>query len=323
MTLRSLSGRANVYLGVALLLLGAGILRLFHVEGSRLDVGTTVLIATGLVWVAMLVGLFFAVPYKKAAAVLALALMLGVVVADLTFRLAGFSLIHTLGMGPPPIAETAPVVPPAQEEAATLLPQASAPAAASRPPAPAPQPPAVAPQPPAPAAPPLAASSAALAAPSSNAGELVHAEYKSIGTVSALMPASAAQAKPTDGASFLGTDGGGYIQYSQAQGGKPVILRVHLTANAYAERDNVVVLAVFREGGGDTAPLALYSKPVSAGGRVFFDETFDLTAAGPQGASLSVRMGVTRPGSVVINGPAAGAPHPGVPYPTLTLAVKR
>ncbi|HUC62269.1 MAG TPA: hypothetical protein VMF53_09960, partial [Alphaproteobacteria bacterium] len=95
----------------------------------------------------------------------------------------------------------------------------------------------------------------------------------------------------------------------------PATLHVRLTANAYAAQANEVVLAIFRSG--QAPALKVETKPVAADGRVYFDESFDIPNVSANGVSLDVRMGITKPGPVVINGPSAGAPHADVPFPTL------
>jgi len=155
--------------------------------------------------------------------------------------------------------------------------------------------------------PPPAARTAATvsSAASSGARPPVHMIYKSIGTVAAIMPPS--NPLPDQGASFLG------IRVAPLHA--PATLRFRVTANAYADQANEVVLAIFRSG--QRPALKVATKPVAANGRVYFNESFDLPDVPADGVGVDVRMGVAKPGSVVINGPSAGAPHVGVPFPTL------
>ena len=155
----------------------------------------------------------------------------------------------------------------------------------------------------------LLPSFARVSAPAGEGTLLAHLEYKSVGTVAALLPADRLVARSSGGAGFLG--------YSVTPHATHSVLHVHLTANAYAEQANEVVLAVFQAG--QAMPIELFSKPIEAGGRVLFDERFAIDAPNTQPVSLDIRMGVIHPGQVEINGPAAGAPHAGVPYPTLTI----
>ncbi len=78
-------------------------------------------------------------------------------------------------------------------------------------------------------------------------------EYRSLGTVTQVLPADPAVATINDGASFLGYQ----ITPKKAQS----ILRVRVVANAYSADANEAVVAIFREG--QKVPVRLESKSVA------------------------------------------------------------
>jgi hypothetical protein len=128
----------------------------------------------------------------------------------------------------------------------------------------------------------------------------VQVVYTSVGRITTPLPPDEEKAGPGDGAAFLGD--------SFTPENPTAQLRLHVTANAYCEAANEVVLAVFRAG--ESRPLKLISKPVAAGATVLFDETFDVPAGGGGTASFDVRMGPAEAGTIIINHRGGNAPAP-------------
>lgn len=114
-----------------------------------------------------------------------------------------------------------------------------------------------------------------------------------------VLPADRALATVNDGVSFY------TLGFLAKEAGATARLKVKAFASAV--EPNVAVVAVFRAG--QSAPLALVSKPLSGNRREPIELSADIPAVGTTPIYLDFRIGPGKPGTITFNGPE-GASDP-------------
>ena len=127
-------------------------------------------------------------------------------------------------------------------------------------------------------------------------GRVVHLDYTPHGQTGHVIPIDLASVTSAHGAAILGCE----FPVSHPD----TDLRVRVALNAWVEAENVLVVALFRNGEG--SPVGLHVTPLRAGERGFVDVTFLVPAVNAGVVGFEVRVGPGRPGTIHINGDAFG-----------------
>ncbi|HUC62617.1 MAG TPA: hypothetical protein VMF53_11740 [Alphaproteobacteria bacterium] len=133
--------------------------------------------------------------------------------------------------------------------------------------------------------------------------------YDQVGSVSNMVPARVQAVRRSDGSAFLGQ------YFTPSRPG--ATLEIRIKANAFAAEENAVALALFVNN--RLNPAYFEVKPVAAGGWAQFSHRFRIPGEPPSGVAFEARIGPTRPGTVIINGPD-GQPPDKIGFPELTIA---
>jgi len=108
--------------------------------------------------------------------------------------------------------------------------------------------------------------------------------------VSAVLSEDPENARPAEGAAFLGIS---FIPKSRNS-----VLHVRVKASVFASQENTAVFAVFVDG--EQRPVKLVSKPVGSAW-VPIDFSFDHPARTTSPVAFSFRVGAGRPGTIWLN----------------------
>ncbi|MEX2616630.1 MAG: sialate O-acetylesterase [Alphaproteobacteria bacterium] len=122
------------------------------------------------------------------------------------------------------------------------------------------------------------------------------ATYDAYGQTSAVIPETESLARVSDGASILG--------YSFVPANNAGTIEISVQANAYAQTDNGLVVAIFQTG--RAQPLKLARIALRAGERGFLETSVRVSFITRGPMTLDVRVGPSRPGTIYINGDATG-----------------
>jgi len=137
--------------------------------------------------------------------------------------------------------------------------------------------------------PPPAAAAARSMAPTG----IARLENREAGAVSAVLPEDPQNARPDQGAAFLGIS---FIPKSRNS-----ILHVRVKASAFASQENSAVFAVFADG--KSPPVKLVSKRVGSGW-VPIDFSFDHPVHTTSPVAFEFRVGAGKPGTILLNDPS-------------------
>ncbi len=148
-------------------------------------------------------------------------------------------------------------------------------------------------------APSSAPSAANAPAPGPAISNNIDVQNDAVVELSKILPPDHAKATVDDGVSFRTLS-------FQAQGSKATA-RLKVTAYASAAEPNVAVVAVFRTG--QSAPVAVVSKPLSGNRRETIVLNAEFPGIGTTPLYLDFRIGPGKPGTIVFNGPE-GDPKP-------------
>jgi hypothetical protein len=138
------------------------------------------------------------------------------------------------------------------------------------------------------------------APPTASASRTVGAQYTGTPELTAVLLADKAQAKPSDGAPYAA------IKFTPSSAN--ATLKIHVVANFYSDKDSEAVLAAFRK----DDPTAIYVKSVvvPAGKRATIEDDFTTPAKAAGPIDFDFRVGPTKPGPVLFNGPRDANPAP-------------